>query len=64
MIRVLKPGILSTLQDAGRPGHRALCIGPGGAMDRYALAAANRLARNTAGAAVLEMHFPAPVLLL
>jgi antagonist of KipI len=63
MIRVLKPGILSSLQDIGRPGYRAWGIGPGGAMDRYALASANRLVRNKAGEACLEIHFPAPALL-
>ncbi len=54
MITVVKPGLLTTVQDAGRPGHRASGMPVAGAMDRLALAVANRLAGNDPGAAALE----------
>jgi antagonist of KipI len=63
-ITIIKPGILSTLQDAGRYGHRQWGITPGGVMDIFAATMANRLAGNTGNEAVLEMHFPAAELLL
>lgn len=55
MIVVLAPGFLTTVQDEGRRGFRAFGMPWAGAMDRYALAAANLLAGNPPGAGVLEM---------
>ncbi len=55
MITVLKPGLLTTVQDAGRPGHRASGLPVAGAMDWLACALANLLAGNPPDAAVLEM---------
>lgn len=55
MIVVLASGFLTTVQDEGRRGFRAFGMPWAGAMDRYALAAANLLAGNPPGAAVLEM---------
>ena len=55
MIAVVKPGLLTTVQDAGRFGHRASGMPVAGAMDRLALAIANRLAGNDPGAAALEL---------
>jgi biotin-dependent carboxylase-like uncharacterized protein len=55
MITVLKPGLLTTVQDAGRPGHRASGMPVAGAMDRLAFALANRIAGNVPGAAALEL---------
>ena len=55
MIIVLASGFLTTVQDEGRRGCRAFGMPWAGAMDRYALAAANLLAGNPPGAAVLEM---------
>jgi len=55
MITVLKPGLLTTVQDTGRFGHRASGMPVAGAMDRLALAAANHLAGNEPGAAALEL---------
>ena len=43
-----------TVQDLGRPGHRHLGVPAGGAMDRWALQAANVLVGNDPGAAALE----------
>lgn len=62
-IRVQRPGLLDTLQDRGRYGHQHAGINPGGVMDRLAMRVANMLVGNEPGTAVLEMHFPAAVLL-
>lgn len=59
-LRVLKPGLLDTLQDQGRHGWAHRGINPGGAMDSVALAVANFLVGNQSNEAVLEIHFPAP----
>jgi biotin-dependent carboxylase-like uncharacterized protein len=54
-LEVVRPGPLTTVQDAGRPGSAALGIGRSGACDRPAYALANRLVGNQPGAAVLEV---------
>ena len=46
---VLKPGVLSSLQDAGRPGQAALGIGRAGAMDQPAWQLGNALVGNRGG---------------
>lgn len=56
---VLRPGPLTTVQDAGRPGQAALGVGRSGAADRRAYGLANRLVGNPPGAAVLEVTFGA-----
>jgi biotin-dependent carboxylase-like uncharacterized protein len=55
MIVVQKPGLLASVQDLGRHGHRQLGICPGGALDVLALKLANRLVGNADGAAGLEL---------
>ena len=55
MITVIRPGMLASVQDLGRHGHRHLGICPGGALDPLALTLANRLVGNPAGAAGLEV---------
>jgi antagonist of KipI len=62
-IKIIKAGVQTTLQDAGRTGHRSIGIGSGGAMDSFALMAANYLAGNEANKAVMEINFPAPEIL-
>lgn len=62
VLKVEKPGLFTTIQDLGRPGHRAFGVPPCGAMDRFALAAANRLVGNPDGAAGLECALSGPVL--
>lgn len=62
MIEVLKPGLSTTVQDAGRTGYYHLGIPPSGALDQYSLRAANLLAGNPAGAAVLEVVYMGPEL--
>src|ERR1700737_1328668 len=61
-IKVLKPGLSTTVQDLGRPGYFHLGIPIGGAMDRLALRAANLLVGNDEGAAGLEAVFIGPEL--
>jgi antagonist of KipI len=55
VFRVLKPGLLSTLQDLGRHGFQRLGISPGGAMDTFALRLANRLVGNPDDRVSLEI---------
>jgi biotin-dependent carboxylase-like uncharacterized protein len=55
VIVVRKPGMLASVQDLGRHGHRQLGICPGGALDVLSLTLANRLVGNSDGAAGLEL---------
>jgi antagonist of KipI len=59
---VRDPGLLSTVQDGGRPGLGALGVPTSGGMDPRALAIANLLLGNAPGAACLEMTIAGPVL--
>ena len=45
-LRVLAPGLMTTLQDLGRRGYQSLGIPVSGALDLVALAAANALVGN------------------
>lgn len=54
-IRVLKPGLLATVQDCGRPRWQAAGVPEGGAADRWSHRLANRLLGNPADAATLEV---------
>jgi biotin-dependent carboxylase-like uncharacterized protein len=54
MIEVLRAPPFATIQDRGRPGHRAEGVPPSGAMDAPALALLNRLVGNAPGAAGIE----------
>lgn len=58
-ITVKRPGILTTVQDLGRPGYNRFGVNPGGACDRAAVRLLNTLLGNAEGAAVIETHFPA-----
>jgi biotin-dependent carboxylase-like uncharacterized protein len=62
-LRVLRPGLLTTVQDRGRHGHQHLGLCPGGAMDTVALALANALVGNPPGVAALEITVIGPELL-
>lgn len=61
-INVISAGIMTTIQDLGRPGYYHLGIPMGGAMDRLALRAANLLVGNAEDAAGLESVFVGPEL--
>jgi KipI family sensor histidine kinase inhibitor len=60
VLEVLQPGLLTTIQDAGRPGWRRYGVPASGAVDRAACAAANALIGNAPAAAALEFTFPGP----
>ena len=51
---VLRPGLLTTVQDLGRSGLAEMGVGSSGAADRGAAARANAAVGNPAGAALLE----------
>lgn len=55
MIEVVAAGPLLTVQDLGRPGAQRSGVPQGGAMDAFALAAANRLVGNPVDEAGLEI---------
>jgi antagonist of KipI len=63
-IEVIKAGLLSTIVAGERNGFRYLGIGPGGAMDFFAMKTSNYLVGNSGDAATLEINFPAPELLV
>jgi len=60
--RVLSPGSLTTVQDRGRFGFLDRGVPPSGALDPFAFRAANLLAGNPGGAAVLEITMMGPAL--
>src|SRR2546427_11003384 len=59
-LRVRHPGLMTTIQDLGRPQAVGAGVTPGGAMDRFAHAAANLLVGNDRGAATLECTLTGP----
>jgi antagonist of KipI len=61
-LTVLKPGLLTTVQDQGRPGYQRHGIVVGGAVDAFAARVANLAVGNEDGAAVLEMALVGPEL--
>lgn len=61
-VKVIKPGLSTTVQDLGRPGYYNIGIPLSGGMDRLSLKAANLLVGNKEGAAVLEAVFMGPEL--
>lgn len=61
-VKVINPGLLTSVQDLGRPGYFHLGIPTSGAMDSYAMRAANLLVGNDEGAAGLEAVFVGPKL--
>jgi antagonist of KipI len=61
-VRVLRPGLLTTVQDRGRHGYQRVGLCPGGAMDPVALALANALVGNPPDEAALEITVIGPEL--
>lgn len=61
-LEVIEPGLQTTVQDRGRPGHARFGVSAAGAADPLAYALANRLAGNEAGEAALEMTLLGPTL--
>ena len=59
-LRILRPGLLTTVQDSGRWGHQAQGVPVSGAMDTYAHRRANGLVGNAHDAATLEVTLMGP----
>ncbi|WP_425596149.1 biotin-dependent carboxyltransferase family protein, partial [Pandoraea apista] len=55
MIDIQRAGLLTTVQDLGRPRQREFGVASGGAVDPLACAVANRLVGNDLSAATLEI---------
>jgi antagonist of KipI len=58
-LKIIRQGILDTIQDTGRYGYQHLGINCNGAMDRFSLQLANALLGKELNAPALESHFPA-----
>jgi biotin-dependent carboxylase-like uncharacterized protein len=63
-LRVVAPGLATTVQDLGRRGYQRLGIPVSGALDAAALALANMAVGNAAGTAALECLYQGPTLLV
>jgi antagonist of KipI len=61
-IQVMQPGMLTTVQDLGRPGLARFGVSTGGALDRGALILGTRLVDNAPDAAGLEITLLGPEL--
>ena len=61
-LRVLAPGLMTTLQDLGRVGYQRLGVPVSGALDHVSLRAANLLVGNAAGMGALEIAYQGPTL--
>ncbi len=61
-LTVLRPGLLTTVQDLGRWGSQALGVPVSGAMDSFSHRLANALVGNAAAAATLEVTLLGPEL--
>ncbi|GAB6932116.1 5-oxoprolinase subunit C family protein [Calditerricola satsumensis] len=61
-VTVLRPGLLTTVQDLGRTGWQRFGVPVGGAMDPFALRVANALVGNDDGAAAMEITLQGPQL--
>jgi KipI family sensor histidine kinase inhibitor len=57
-LQVMDPGMLTLVQDLGRPGHGEMAVSPSGAFDRSALRLANRIVGNTEDLGALEALGP------
>lgn len=60
MLKILRPGLQTTIQDAGRFGWYHIGMPPSGAMDQFSFRAGNLLVGNDQGAAALETTFQGP----
>jgi biotin-dependent carboxylase-like uncharacterized protein len=62
VLRVLAPGLLTTVQDLGRPGYQSRGIPVGGALDPISFRAANALVGNPSNTGALEVAYTGPTL--
>src|SRR5687767_14060504 len=61
-LKVIRPGILTTVQDLGRWGHQGSGVAVAGPMDAFSHRRANRLVGNLDTAAALEVTLLGPEL--
>ena len=59
-LKVLTPGLHTTVQDLGRPGYQAIGVPVSGALDSESLRLANALVGNAPGMAALEVLISGP----
>lgn len=62
-LKIIKQGILDTVQDLGRYGHQYLGINCNGAMDKFSMQLSNALLGKDLNAPVFEIHFPSSQIL-
>ena len=62
MVTVVEPGLMTTIQDLGRPGQRTAGVPSGGAADTLSAQLANLTVGNAAAAAVIEFTLLGPIL--
>ena len=60
-LKVLTPGLHTTVQDLGRPGYQAIGVPVSGALDSESLRLANALVGNAPGMAALEVLISGPI---
>src|SRR6187549_2368526 len=63
-LHIVRPGLLTTVQDLGRYGHQAAGVPVAGPMDTFSHRIANQLAGNAADAATLEITLIGPELIV
>lgn len=63
-LRIVSPGLMTTIQDFGRRGFQRLGIPVSGALDPVSLTAANLLVGNAPGTGALEIAYQGPTLLI
>ena len=61
-LKVLAPGLHTTVQDLGRPGYLAIGVPPSGALDGFSFRFANALVGNDPEAPALEVLLSGPTL--
>lgn len=61
-LKVIAPGLMTTLQDLGRRGYQSLGVPVSGALDAISLQAANIIAGNAPGLGALEIAYQGPTL--
>ena len=62
MIKIIKPGLYSTIQDKGRVGIQSYGVPYSGSMDSFSSDLANKILNNSEDAAVIEITMVGPVL--
>lgn len=63
-LRILEPGLLTTVQDLGRIGYQHLGVPTGGALDPVSLRAANVLVGNDPSEGALEIAYAGPAFVI